>query len=435
MRSELRRVASVTVPLVALVGVLMFIPAEPAPVPKSAEVQSTQRLVCPALPNESGTLRVVGDGAGNLLSGSIGETQTTTPLGDVVLQDVTQSQLLSTDDYSGKLAAGFSLSGDRRQIWGACSPASNQQTLVFTSDGGTVLRLVNPTPVVTMVNVTIDTPDGDQPAPELLDVRLPANSTTDIELGGLENSDGVKSIRIQATDGQFSAYAVRTFDPGAEIITPSATGQDLIIPVAPGGARETKLILSNQSATRTTASISVIGAEGTFVPDGGTEFTVEAGRTREIDLTAVILSNPVAIRITSKDPISATLESWVGNDYAAIPSELISGNLRTRQLSVPVSGAGKVVLANPLLTEIDVVLRWDGAAGNAVEKTIPAGSIITVDIPEEATTLRVSHQDQVIGGLIIGGEESGLAVAPLQKHDVVTSSIPIRVEPRLGSGR
>lgn len=432
MRSGIKRLAYVVVPMVAMVGLASLIPAEQAPLPKSAEVQSTQRFVCPAISGEAGQLRVIGDGSGNLISGPIGDDRTSIPLGDTVLDQITETYLLTTDDPSGKLAAGYGLAGAERQIWGACSSVSNQQTLVFTSGNGAVLRLVNPTSVESMVNVTIDTPEGEQPVPELLDIRLPANSTTEVDFGQLVNGDGVKSVRIQATDGQFSAYAVRTFDPGAEIITPSATAKELVIPVAPGGASETKLILSNQSASRTVAAISIIGSDGTFIPDGGTELSVEAGRTREIDLSAAVLSNPVAIRITSQDPISATLESWVGNDYAAIPSESFSQNLRTRQLSVPVSGSGKVVLANPSLVEMEVVLRWDDLSE---ERLIPASSTVSFDIPAGATTLRVNQEGQLIGGLIIGGDGSGLAVAPLQLHDVVTSSIPIRVEPRLGSGR
>ncbi len=420
------------VALAALVGGIGLAGAQSVPEPETAPLQATLGRVCPALPETPGKLFVMADGAGGVINGPVGGTTTRHAATSFELEGVTVPYTLRTDEHGGVVSAGLHVGGEAQQRWGSCLPTSAQSHLLMQNGKGTTLQLINPYGIEALVNVSLNGPDGEITADNLRDLRVAPGEVETIDLEPLVGENTPLGVRVQSSAGRVLAVAAQGNADTAEFVAPGALARELVLPAVPPQAQSATLALMNPATTRTRVKVEVLGSTGRFVPDGGAEISVEAGRTTRMDLTPALREEGVSVIITADAPVTATVITRTEKDAAYSPAQ----PLRTGDdavLAAPIAAAGNLILSNPSEVEVEATIDWGEGITRGVNQ-VPAGASIVVQTPEGARHVEVMADGLLVGGLIIGNSnEAGIAIAPLLDFAAARATTPIRVQPKLGS--
>lgn len=421
------------VALAALTGGLALAGAQAVPQPETVQLQSTVGRVCPALAETPGKLFVVADGEGGIINGPLGAETSSHDATSFELDNVTAPYTLATDSSGGVVSAGLHIGGEAQQWWGACLPTSAQSQLLMQGARGTKLHLINPYTVEALINVSLIGPEGEVTADNLRDLRVEPGDVEIVDLEPIVNDLAPVSVRVQSSAGRVLAVASQLTGDGAEFISSSALSRELVLPGVPPRAQAASLMLANPATTRTRVKVEVLAASGRFVPDGGAEISVEAGRTARVDLTPALREEAASIIITADDPVAAGVVTRTEKDLAHIPAQPLRPRSGEGVLAVPIVNGGELVLSNPGTTEVEATIDWGEGMTRGVHR-VPAGATIVVPTAEGATEVQVLTDGLLVGGLVLGNtNEAGVAVAPLLDFSALRASLPIRVEPRLGS--
>jgi hypothetical protein len=293
----------------------------------------------------------------------------------------------------------------------------------FVAAGGaavshdTVLRIDNPRTGPAVFDVDVYGPDGVVDSPGLHGLTLAPGATRVLDLARTAPAVGNLAVSVTASRGLVSVSAADRFSPGGigaavwEWLPPQtlpATEQTLAgLPAKPGSAT---LVLANPRRSDAIATVRVIGATGTFAPQGLVPITVGPQSVVTVPLTGVLDGSPMAVRISSTLRITATVRSVEGGDTAfATGVQVINGG--TAFAVAP--GNGRVVLSS-LSTGGDVhVVTYDAAGARLDDRTVkvPRQGSLAVKLTDKVRYVSlVSARPDIVAGFDVAGVH-GIATA------------------------
>jgi hypothetical protein len=309
---------------------------------------------------------------------------------------------------AGALAPGFTASMTTRSssddIRGlasaACTVPGND--FWFVGSGAVVgrrgrLYLTNPESVPAVVDVALYGPAGPIGAPGGRGVTLAAGTQQVLKLDALAPDVERFGVHVQVRQGRVAAalrdQQVQGLTPlGADWVPAShAPARRLVLPGVPSGSGERRLQILVPGDADAIVRVRLIGVDGSFVPSGLDVAEARAGRVSDVDLAPFTGGQPVAVELTSDQPITAGVLIRVGGvgkakaemayTAAAVPVTAAAPGVVTdlRGSKAGATVSSNVVLAAPgagATVQIDVL---PPAVGESTRVTVPAGGQITVD--------------------------------------------------------
>jgi hypothetical protein len=308
----------------------------------------------------------------------------------------------------GSLAPGFTASMTTRSssddIRGlastACTVPGND--FWFVGSGAVVgrrgrLYLSNPESVPAVVDIALYGPDGQITAPSGRGVTLAAGAQQVLKLDALAPDIERFGIHVQVRQGRVAA-ALR--DQQIQGLTPMGAdwvpatqepGRRLILPGVPAGPGERRLQIVVPGDSDAIVRVRLIGIDGTFAPSGLDVVEARAGRVSDIDLAPFTGSAPVAVELTSDQPITAGVLARVGGvgkaraelAYTAAATAItpaapgVVTDLRGTKAGANVKS--KLVLAAPDGTATVQINVLGPAVGTSHKVVVPGGDQVTVD--------------------------------------------------------
>lgn len=297
-----------------------------------------------------------------------------------------------------------------------------------------VVVLVNPDAGQAEVDLRLFGPSGLQVAPGARGIAVPARSVRTVALDTLFTRAEPVGLEVRATKGriaptvrQYAGVGVQPVGSDWQVAArPPARTQ--IVPGVPGGPGARTLVLTNPGNRRTTATIDVLGPTGTFTPVDAGSLDVNAESTAEVDLSRGLGGDPGAVRITSEQPVVATVVSRNGDpgpdaDIAVQASaEPITGTALAAIAAAP-GARGYVLVSNNGEADVTLPLRLigtDGAQLAATELSITAGATAVWEVGEvnqpAGVQARVPAGTNLYAGIELrsaADPAGGLATTPL----------------------
>jgi hypothetical protein len=263
--------------------------------------------------------------------------------------------------------------------------------------------LTNTESVPAVVDLTLYGPTGAIEAPSGRGVIVAAGAQEVLKLDGLAPDVSRFGIHAQVRQGRV-AVAVR--DQQIAGLTPRgadwvpaavAPSRALVMPGVVAGVGERRLQIVVPGESDAIVRVRVMGASGSFVPAGLDVVEARARRVTELDLESLTGEAPVALQLTSDQPVTAGLMSRVEGGAgkltdiaytAAAPALTPSAPGVVPSLRGSEAGAtvhAKVMLAAPGAAARVEVTVLPPATGTAKIVTVRAGSQVTVDAAELST--------------------------------------------------
>jgi hypothetical protein len=263
--------------------------------------------------------------------------------------------------------------------------------------------LSNPEAVPAVVDVALFGPDGPIRVPSARGLTVAAGAQEVLKLDALAPDVTRFGIHVQVRQGRVSA-AVR--DQQVSGLTPRGAdwlpaaeppGRRLVLPGVAVGAGERRLQILVPGDTDAIVRVKLVGVGGSFAPSGLDVVEARAGRVTDIDLAPYTGAQPVAVSLTSDQPVTAGLlyraQGGAGTltdiAYVAAAPPLspaapgVVPELRGSQAGATVHG--KLLLAAAGVAARVEIAVLPPAAGTPRTVTVPAASQITVDAADLST--------------------------------------------------
>jgi hypothetical protein len=281
----------------------------------------------------------------------------------------------------------------------------------------TVLTIVNPRIGQAVVDIDVVGPRGPVSSPGLHGLTVPSHSTKTIDLAKVAPAVGDLAVSVVATRGLVAITAADRFAPGVvgkatqewlpDQPVPSRSVTLTGLPSKPDTAT---LVVANPRQVEAVVSVEVIGATGTFAPQDDATVTVPPRSTANLPVASVFDGGPVALRITSPQPVAATVRTVTGGDVAfATGVRPIDG---TTAVAVP-SGTAQLLLSSTG-QESSVTVTAFGAQGKSLldrPVAVPKGSSVATVLPTGTRYLRlVTTSPDAVAGLSVTAPD-GVATA------------------------
>ncbi|GAA2179073.1 hypothetical protein GCM10009785_04290 [Brooklawnia cerclae] len=417
--------------LIACLGIGL-VPAQPAPVPQTVPLVTAISRTCPVSDTGPATL-VASSSDGDIRLRELGSTATSTLTGPLSIGDQTTATILTPTLSESSVVGGTVMSSDTQQWYGSCrSPRTDQYVQLPGGDGATLL-VINPESEDALIDITLTGPDGEITGDSLRGVTVPANSQHVVDLSAYAGSVDAVGARVRTSLGRVLAVAQAVRDDGGDFASNTILGRTVVIPAVPEGSGSTLLLLSNPGTTRNAVSIEAITSAGRYALPGYESYALNAQRTVQVDLTSALNGVPAALVITGREDFAASLFATAGGDFAVVPGELDEQSAAAQDLVAVVPGTGTLQITNSGDGEALVRVDW-GEDQAPAARTVLAGSVATVDIPDGATTVRLTSNGPVSGALLVHSSSgSGLSAVPLEYSARSQAWIPI--QPEAGMGR
>jgi len=321
---------------------------------------------------------------------------------------------------AGSWAGGTLCSGPNASAWFVGGTAN------VTSRGR--LILVNSGLSDAIVDIQSYTENAKQPVKS---VNLKSKNFMQISLDSLAPGDKALAVQVVPRSGRVNAFMIDEQGAGLKALGgdfvnsyPNAS-KEIVIPAIPNqppkrgqkaSASHTLRILT-PGDVNTTFTLEVLSADGSFVPVGLSSRSIDAGVVSEFSLEPKISANAFAVRITSAEPIVASVSSSV----------IISGkkdfvwSTATPPLA-PMSIA--VTGLSPLIAfagdSISVKVQAKLINGKTVSKEIKGSDIATWRVPENSRSITIiSSSKGVFAGALIASS-NGYGFIPIQNGSALT---------------
>lgn len=410
------------------VGVL---PGVQAPIPETVPLVTAMSLTCPVAENHPATL-VAAATDGEIGFRQIGNSESTTQSGVLRLADQTTPAVVTPQNLQASVTAGALIGTDNHQWWGGCRAPLADQYVQLPGGAGAKLLIVNSEPSDALIDITLSGPNGEITGDGLRGVTIAANSRQLIDLAPLGGEVNALGARIRSSLGRVMVAAQISRDGGADFATSTVQSRELVIAAIPGEVTSTQLLLTNPGTSRNVVSIEAVSQAGRYQLPGFESFALDAQRTVAVDLTGAIDGLPVSLLISGRDQFAATAVVTAGSDFGIEPAQIDEQSVATQELVSVVPGRGALQIANPGSGEALVVIDW-GTGQATANRTIAAGSIASIDIPEGAETVRVSSTAPIAAALLLrGSDRPGFTIAELYPAARSRASTPMEVDAGLG---
>lgn len=254
-----------------------------------------------------------------------------------------------------------------------------------------------------------------------------------VDLRDLAAGEDELAVRVERRRGSLAVAALDTSTAvfrGTESLSPTEPPlRQQVVAGLPGGASGRTLMLLNPTTSTARVTVGVIGAKGTFSPEGLESVKIDAGQLKEIAVPKSAGSDPAALRLSSDQPVSASVRvAPSSSDHAVVESvPALSGSGLGGPAVVPLDlGADtkppELVLTAPRRqgevrleafdAEMGRLATADVTVGAATTKSVDLGSDEVLDAKGMAYVV-VRVKGDVIGGVIYrrGKQIASLALA------------------------
>lgn len=334
----------------------------------------------------------------------------------------TLSQALPAEPtvVSDKLASGsipvasMWLSAPRFLSFATCPEARANWWVLGVGGSDThpaTLILDNPRSGVAVVDIQAFNANGPVAAPGLRGITIAPGKRQVLDLRQVIPSATDQAVQVVATRGLVTVTSVDRFSdtligkPVAEWVPgqPRAA-TDLVVTGLPAKPQQATLLVANPADTETTVRVRAIGISGTFSPDGATTLRVPAHSLGTLNLKPAFDGNPVAIRLSSADPIAATVRAVVPPDESygqvAIPfRETVMGLPPVGQATVLLSSLG-----NAGRVQVQSFAKSGQPIGEPINSEVAANTTVGVELPPGTVRVRLeAGGDRVDPGGVVAG--------------------------------
>jgi len=321
---------------------------------------------------------------------------------------------------AGSWAGGTLCSGPNASAWFVGGTAN------VTSRGR--LMLVNSGLSDAIVDIQSYTENAKQP---IKSVNLKSKSFMQISLDSLAPGDKALAVQVVPRSGRVNAFMIDEQGAGLKALGgdfvnsyPNAS-KEIVIPAIPNqpprkgqksSASHTLRILT-PGDVNTTFTLEVLSADGSFVPVGMSSRSIDAGVVSEFSLEPKISANAFAVRITSAEPIVASVASSVvisgKKDFvwSTATPPLAPMSIAVTGLSPLIAFAGD---------SISVKVQAKLINGKTVSKVIKGSDSATWRVPENSRSITIiSSSKGVFAGALIASS-NGYGFIPIQNGSALT---------------
>lgn len=208
---------------------------------------------------------------------------------------------LTKAEGGGLVVAGCPTVTDDAWFTGLGSGSKHQSTLLLTNTADTPAA----------VNVELWNTQGVVDAIDNDGIVVPARAARRIRLADLAAGERQLAAHVVRLRGALTVSALDTSTAvfkGSEISTGGVDpARTQWIPGVVAGEKGRTLAIVNPGGTTARVSVTAFGSKGRFVPEGLSDLKVGAGKLREITLPRTVGSGAVALRLTSDEPVAASV--------------------------------------------------------------------------------------------------------------------------------
>ena len=321
---------------------------------------------------------------------------------------------------AGSWAGGTLCSGPNASAWFVGGTAN------VTSRGR--LMLVNSGLSDAIVDIQSYTENAKQPVKS---VNLKSKNYMQISLDSLAPGDKALAVQVVPRSGRVNAFMIDEQGAGLKALGgdfvnsyPNAS-KEIVIPAIPNqppkrgqkaSASHTLRILT-PGDVNTTFTLEVLSADGSFVPVGMSSRSIDAGVVSEFSLEPKISANAFAVRITSAEPIVASVASSIvisgKKDFvwSTATPPLAPMSIAVTGLSPLIAFAGDSISAKVQAKLIN---------GKTVSKVIKGSDSATWRVPENSRSITIiSSSKGVFAGALIASS-NGYGFIPIQNGSALT---------------
>ena len=321
---------------------------------------------------------------------------------------------------AGSWAGGTLCSGPNASAWFVGGTAN------VTSRGR--LMLVNSGLSDAIVDIQSYTENAKQP---IKSVNLKSKSFMQISLDSLAPGDKALAVQVVPRSGRVNAFMIDEQGAGLKALggdfvnSYPIASKEIVIPAIPNqpakkgqkpSVSHTLRILT-PGDVNTTFTLEVLSADGSFVPVGMSSRSIDAGVVSEFSLEPKISANAFAVRITSAEPIVASVSSSVvisgKKDFvwSTATPPLAPMSIAVTGLSPLIAFAGD---------SISVKVQAKLINGKTVSKVIKGSDIATWRVPENSRSITIiSSSKGVFAGALIASS-NGYGFIPIQNGSALT---------------
>jgi len=246
----------------------------------------------------------------------------------------------------------------------------------------TVLSINNPRSGQAVVDVDVYGAKGPVEGPGLHGMTIPAGSTKVIDLATSAPAVGDLAVSVVATRGLVATTAADRFAPGVvgKAVQEWLPGQSLpstsvTMAGLPSKVDKAALVVVNPRRVDAIVSVEVVGATGTFAPKDVPPLTVAPGSVASVSIGSVFNGDPIALRVTSTQPVTAAVRTVTGGDVAF--STGVRPIRGTTAFAVP-RGAGDLVLSSAGRASSVELTAYDASGKQLLDRSVAVAKASSV---------------------------------------------------------
>lgn len=416
-----------TVLPVLTVGALLLVRPSLPPDRAEAPVSETLHRAVRACPADSGPVLVGAAEPGQVdVAGAEVDVQPHAPA--TAGRSGREALVVGTGDQATSLVAGRW----RTRGLAAVSCPDTATSTWFTGVGAgathsSTISLTNPDRGSAVADITVLAKNGPKNVPALRGIKVPGDGTMVINLAEVFPRRPQLAIQVAVPRGRLAA-SVLDVNPGLGgdsetsdwLPGQAEPGTDqLLLGLAPGDARDDRLVLANTSEDEGRAQIRVVTKDASFAPDDLPEVSLRPQSVTSVRLGGVLgtalKDGAIGLEVRSTVPTTATLRSVVAGDLVhAAP--VTSGDATMTSFVPP--GTAQILLGQA--SAIGTVRVRSYSEGKligtkTVETTPGTGGV--VDLPKGVDLVEVTpDRTSVHAALLVSGRagaSTGATVVPL----------------------
>lgn len=321
---------------------------------------------------------------------------------------------------AGSWAGGTLCSGPSAAAWFVGGTAN------VTTRGR--LILVNSGLSDAIVDIRSYTENAKQP---IKSVNLKSKSFMQLSLDSLAPGDKALVVEVVPRSGRVNAFMIDEQGAGLKALggdfvnSYSLASKKLVIPAIPNQLPKKGQKTSTSHTLRiltpgdvnTTFTLEVLSADGSFVPVGMSSRSIDAGVVSEFSLEPNISASAFAVRITSAEPIVASISSSVtisGHKdfvWSTATPPLTPMSLAVTGLSPLIAFAGD---------SISVKVQAKLVNGKTVSKTIEGSDIATWRLPANSRSMTITSTSEAVYAGALIASSNGYGFIPIQNGSALT---------------
>ncbi|MDT0201888.1 DUF5719 family protein [Nocardioides sp. AE5] len=284
------------------------------------------------------------------------------------------------------------------------------------------LVLVNPDDGPAVADVTAWSSTGEVEASDLRGVTVKGNSRVVLDLAELVPTREELAVRVSVGRGRLAATVRDAYTPRGgsgrvdALQASAAPATDLLIPAFPRQSSEATLVLANPGENASRVSLSVVGVEAEFTPEGFEEIQVPAGQAVVTELpdavTRLVKDEDTVMRLVASEPVVAGVRVVVAGDFAHLGA--IAPLQGEAGAVVPHQGNRRLVLTTTgeaTVADLEFVGASDPAKATGRLRLRP-GSASAATLPAGTRAVVVRSSEPIVGA--VRTEEGGIAWSPLR---------------------